>query len=470
MKKIKEFLKYTFIGVISVPLLFSAFVIFILLFNFGDNNDIVAVIDSGVDYNHEVLKGKVMEGYDFVDMDNDAMDENGHGTHISGIILSQSPTSTILPVRILDEDGEGKVPSFIPILYAIVNGADVINMSYSEGGHNYLSQWMINIANKKGIVLVAATGNDGANEINYPAKYNNVLAIGASDNYNGLYDYSNKGEGLDFLAPGVSIKSSDINNQYSAKSGTSLSSAYVSGVISYLKVNNPSLKTKDILNTLNESSNPAIYQDEQMKVLDKDKLIAKEKKSVYVWIHTPKSYVESNKVSFDLHTMNADNVQLVYDRNNEVLSQEGDINTSVDVELTKGTHRFVLTAEKNGKYYSKYFNITVDKEHPEVAISKLQVEGQDFFKVSVKDDSLKEIEIENSFQAKTKYMLEEVDEEYNLYIPMKLNAPPLKITATDHLGRITEYKYDDKLEPEVSYALIKEEDTNKSKTQQSSVK
>ena len=190
---------------------------------------VVAVLDTGVNYNHNDLKnnmwdGSTNHGYDFVDDDNDPMDLNGHGTHVAGIIAAEGNNSIdsvgvcwnakVMAVRILDIYGSGTTANIIAgINYAVTNGAKVINMSLSEANYDAAFKSAIDSAQTSGVLVVVSAGNDGADvEITpgYPCSYDsdNILCIAAVDQKFDIASFSNFGlTSVDIAAPGTNILS-----------------------------------------------------------------------------------------------------------------------------------------------------------------------------------------------------------------------------------------------------------------------
>ncbi|TKD72393.1 S8 family peptidase [Pseudalkalibacillus hwajinpoensis] len=205
----------------------------------------IAVIDTGVDYNHPDLAGKVIKGYDFADNDNDPMDEHYHGTHVSGIaaaktnngigIAGLSPNASILAVRVLDESGSGSLDDVAQgIRYSADQGAQVINLSLGGILGSQTLKDAVNYAWNKGSVVVAAAGNESSPKPSYPAYYSNAIAVAATDQNDTIAFYSNYGTWVDIAAPGSSVYSTMPGNSYDNLSGTSMASPVVAGVAGLL--------------------------------------------------------------------------------------------------------------------------------------------------------------------------------------------------------------------------------------------
>jgi len=206
---------------------------------------IVAVIDTGLDAEHRDLRSSLWtspEGDSFGEFD----DNVGHGTHVSGIISSICNSVSIMPLKYNNFAGTLRA-----IRYAIDHGANIIN--YSGGGKGYSAEEysLLKEAESKGIILVAAAGNDGediSKDPYYPAAYglSNIISVAATDHENSLIRESNYGENVDIAAPGLDIYSSLPGNNYGYLSGTSQAAAFVSGAAALIRSNFPELKAEEI--------------------------------------------------------------------------------------------------------------------------------------------------------------------------------------------------------------------------------
>lgn len=226
-----------------------------MFIDFDTDEVIVAVVDSGIEEEHSLLKDKVVPGVDMLEMDLKPNDNNGHGTHVSGIIVQKAPDVKILPVKILDNEGKGKGFSPFGIFYAILRGADIINLSYVEE-ENFLTKWIIKYGAYKDVVFIASAGNEGKNKVDFPANLPEVISVGTFNPETENLDwFSNFGEKIDYVAPGSDILSADLNNRLSHKSGTSMSAAYVTGVVAYLKSEYPDKTRGELLTQLELASN-----------------------------------------------------------------------------------------------------------------------------------------------------------------------------------------------------------------------
>ncbi len=204
----------------------------------------IAIVDSGVDLNHADLAGKITAGYDFVNSDNIPQDDYGHGTHVAGIaaasgnngigVAGVSWGAKIMPVKVLDAFGGGSYANLAAgIVWAADHGAQVINMSLGGAFPSVTLQSAVLYAYNKGILIVAASGNGGTNQVFYPAHYPEVMAVGASNVTNQPASFSNYGSEVDIAAPGENIYSLQPGG-YTTLSGTSMSTPFVSGLAAIL--------------------------------------------------------------------------------------------------------------------------------------------------------------------------------------------------------------------------------------------
>ncbi len=216
-------------------------------------NIVVAVVDSGVAASHPFLKNRVKKGgYDYVDNDSDPNDGHHHGTHVAGTVVDCTPglNVQVLPVRVLDAEGGGS--SFNVgngIKYAANHGAKVINLSLRGGHSNYIDD-NIDYAIKKGVVVVAAAGNDGYNTAYFcPAHLTKAVVVAAVDKNDQRALFSNYGDSVDVAAPGVGVVSCVPGGGYKSLNGTSMAAPHVAAVAAMFRLKYPS-KTPAQIETL----------------------------------------------------------------------------------------------------------------------------------------------------------------------------------------------------------------------------
>jgi thermitase len=220
---------------------------------------VVAVVDTGIDAAHTDLQGRVLPGYDFVTGDATPQDGNGHGTHVSGIIAadanngvgvdSVAPGAKILPVRVLDDSGQGSSTAVAAgVDWATTHGADVINLSLSGAvplgalGQESDIDAAVGRALDRGVVVVVAAGNDALPLCENNAAQGRVLCVGAVDKRGARSFYSSFGQGLGLVAPGGSdlpgtdedVLSTWNDGQYMTLAGTSQATPHVAGVAALL--------------------------------------------------------------------------------------------------------------------------------------------------------------------------------------------------------------------------------------------
>lgn len=227
----------------------------------GSSNVIVAVIDSGVTATHPDLAGKVLPGYDFINNDADATDDNGHGTAVAGLIgaatnngigmAGVSWNSMILPVKALGADGNGSYSAISnAIIWAADRGARVINLSLGGTAASTTLQNAVNYAWNRNCVVIAAAGNSGNDIPQYPGACNNVVAVSATNSSDVRPSWSNFGSYVDISAPGVNVLTLQGANSYSNWNGTSFSSPITAGVVALMASANSSLNNAALVNTL----------------------------------------------------------------------------------------------------------------------------------------------------------------------------------------------------------------------------
>ena len=223
----------------------------------------IAVIDTGICTTHEDLKNNIQRsaaaGF------SSSEDDHGHGSHCSGIIAAVrgnvyggygiAPKAKIYSIKVADYMGQMRQSGLISGIRAAINeNVDIINMSLGSTIYSSNLETVINEADEKGIVCVASAGNDGLNQKNYPAAYSSVLAVAASTKTGSLASYSNYGNWVDITAPGGETKtkvpsdriySTDLNNSYSYKAGTSMACPMAAGVAALVLSSNPALMNSD---------------------------------------------------------------------------------------------------------------------------------------------------------------------------------------------------------------------------------
>jgi len=202
----------------------------------------VGIIDTGINYLHPDLSGNVRQGISTLDGHPSFMDDYGHGTHVAGIIgangnygaLGINPYVDFYIVKAFDKKGSANLSDIIEGMDWLTRWqVDVINMSFSTNETNTTFLRAIQGIHRRGIVMVAAAGNDGG-DVNYPARLPEVIAVSAIDKNDEIAGFSSSGPEINFCAPGVDIKSTWLSNGYAVKSGTSFAAPHITGTIADL--------------------------------------------------------------------------------------------------------------------------------------------------------------------------------------------------------------------------------------------
>lgn len=220
---------------------------------------VIAIIDTGCEINHPDLKENIISGYNFTEDDNSNpniyKDYRGHGTHVAGIIAASdngkeivgvAPESKLLILKVIDKNGVGSYKNLIKAIEFSMNWkgpnkekVSIINISLGGSLPDKKLYTTIKKAKKKGIVIIAASGNEGdgnenTNEISFPGFYKEVIQVGSITKDKKPSKFSNTNINLDFVAPGENIISTHLYNNYVQLSGTSMAAPYVTGAIALI--------------------------------------------------------------------------------------------------------------------------------------------------------------------------------------------------------------------------------------------
>lgn len=227
----------------------------------------IGVIDTGADYSHPDLQGVLGRGINLIDRHILPHDDNGHGTHVTGIIAANNwvdgivgvaPEATVFPIKAFNHKGSAFVADIIRGLeWCIRNRMDIVNMSFGMQQRSRRLYDLLNIALRAGIVVVASSGNDGkSHAVDYPAKFKQSISVGATNARPRIATFSNRGAHIDLYAPGNKIESTWIKGQYRELSGTSMATAHVSGTIALLLDYNKNLTPSQIKSILIKTATP----------------------------------------------------------------------------------------------------------------------------------------------------------------------------------------------------------------------
>jgi subtilisin family serine protease len=252
----------------------------------GTHDVVVAVLDTGIDWNHPDLAGNMWtnadgyHGYNIVDGNWFPMDDNihgyddsgdwianlytYHGTHVAGIIGAVTDNAIgmaglaqvqLMAVKVMNESGEGTDAMVASgIRWAVDHGAHIVTMSLGVDGTSSALSNAVDYASNNDVVMVAAAGNDGTSVVSYPAAYPEVIAVGAIDDTSRRASFSNYGNNLDLVAPGVMIYSTQGGSSYQYLSGTSAAAPHVAGVAAVMLSVAPALRPADVSTIINQTA------------------------------------------------------------------------------------------------------------------------------------------------------------------------------------------------------------------------
>ena len=218
----------------------------------------VAVLDTGADPTHPALTGRLQHGWDYVDDDDDPSeapgDALGHGTFVAGIVALVAPGARILPYRVLNGAGDGNVFAVSEaIIDAAVAGAGVINLSFGVTGkiESKVVTDAVKQAQKRGAIVIAAAGNDGSGEQEFPAAQKEAIGVTALQaERDDLTPFANNGNWIDIAAPGAQIVGPVPGGRYATWAGTSMSTPFVAGQAALLRATFPRIDRPKLIERL----------------------------------------------------------------------------------------------------------------------------------------------------------------------------------------------------------------------------
>jgi subtilisin family serine protease len=229
----------------------------------GNRDIIIAVVDTGVDLNHPDLKSNLTSGVNLIHPAKPPQDDHGHGTNVAGVLAAVGNNrlgvagvlwnAKIMPVKALEEDGsgdEGKLGE--GVLYAVDHGAKIVVLSLGLYKYSPFMRDVVEYAEKRGTLLVAAAGNDGQ-AVKYPAAYPTVLAVGGVDRNNQVVSHSNYGQEMDVVAP-FKVYTTSLGGGYNVNEGTSMAAPQVAAAAAMIWSKYPDMKPYQIRNLIRQTA------------------------------------------------------------------------------------------------------------------------------------------------------------------------------------------------------------------------
>ena len=238
---------------------------------FNDSDEVsdmkVCILDTGL-ATHPDIPSDYVEGFSYYSAgSNDYSDGHGHGTHVAGTVAAlgendqgvigvlRSPNTRLIIGKVLSDSGSGTYANVIDgLTKCMERGAKVINMSLGGGGYMQTFQDKVNELHEAGIVIVAAAGNRGSSSRFYPASYQHIISVAAVDSNENRASFSQFNDMVDLAAPGVSVRSTCLNDSFCSYSGTSMASPHVAGVAALVWSHFPNITNIQITDVLEETA------------------------------------------------------------------------------------------------------------------------------------------------------------------------------------------------------------------------
>lgn len=332
----------------------------------------VGVIDSGADYTHELLKDRIVDtsiNFSSSGNENDCMDDNGHGTMVSGVIAQNTTDNVkIKPYKLFNDDHSCTTSELISVIEYILSEddcPDIINMSFGIGSNNEntLKYKLLNQLIDRGITVVVAAGNENADAKNYfPANVDGAITVSASNESNNRCSFSNFGSCVDIAAPGMYVYSSQLGGGYRTANGTSFAAPLVASAAATVLMQNPSLTTNDIESKLKGATVQVYneYTDTEWcgaGILNYSALYESGIIDSPVLSYSSGSYIDSIELSIDV----PENSTVVYTTDGSIPSLDNGIIYDNPIDIYESTH--IIAVAINNDKKSKYVGATYQIVH-----------------------------------------------------------------------------------------------------------
>ena len=230
----------------------------------GDPTVTIAALDTGVDRERPELQANLVAGTDVANDDENPIDRDGHGTFVAGMLVSNGfvtgvcPACTLMPIKVV-ADGASSAPKFDSaegIVWAVDHGADIVNLSLGGAERSGVQEDAVRYALARGVVIVASAGNEATDTPEFPAGYEGVIAVGATDDRDAVWSGSSFGSWVDIGAPGTGLFSLALEGGFERRSGTSFAAPIVSGVAGLALALRPGLSPAAVTTALRAGTVP----------------------------------------------------------------------------------------------------------------------------------------------------------------------------------------------------------------------
>ena len=322
----------------------------------------IAVVDTGVNANHEYLEGRVEPtkiNTSSSGTRNSSDDDNGHGTQVASVIADATLSNIIIkPYKVLDKHGTGTFASVAAGINCAVNdGVDVINVSIGFYEHSETLKAAVDNAYEKEIIVVSSAGNDRTDAPSYPSSYPNVIRVAATNQNNVVANFSNYGE-IDIGAPGVSVMVANYKSGYQTASGTSLASPLVASVAAVIMSIIPDASPEDIINIIKNNALESFEPNSELylgagilRVPTLYQITNREKTAAPTFSHAPVIYQSEFELTISCATPNS----VIYYTTDETVPSKDNPSAKIytDPILITKTTKLLAVAYSEDKFRSR---------------------------------------------------------------------------------------------------------------------